>query len=91
MPGFDDGVCEAQDCVLIFEQGDVEGDVGTLPACIYEGALKVGTEDYPNMVSLPCNQAGSPIVLTLRLADDYRKIVVSGSRFSAQLKGEVEV
>ena len=89
--GFNEGVCEAQGCILVFEDGNVEGPVGTLPDYIYEGALKFGTEDRPNMIRLPCQVIGIPVVLTLSLADDYRKIVVAGSKLSVQLEGEVRL
>lgn len=88
-PGIDEGVCEAQDCTLAFKKGEAEGEVGELLAYILEGNLTIGATEHPNMIRLPC-QANSPVELTLHLADDYRRIVVSGMGLSFLFDGEVK-
>jgi hypothetical protein len=65
----------------------VEGDLGDLPAYIYQGSLTVGTLIKNNMVSIPADYSG-PASLRLMLSDDARIVTISGAGISIKPEGE---
>ena len=86
-PGIDDGIVLVQDLVVAVENGSVVGDIGDLPADIWDGDLKVGSQVFDNSIPLPCDMAG-PVALTLFLSPDNRRLVISGKRVTVTLLGE---
>ncbi len=64
----------------------VQGDVGNLPAYIYEGSLAVGTSTHDNMIAFPATSS-EVVRLSLMLSDDARVIVISGTAVVIQPEG----
>jgi hypothetical protein len=78
-PGIDAGSIFLQDLVLEFQCGRIGGEIGDLPADISDGDFQMGSQIFPNWISLPCEVAG-PVSLRLSLlSSDYREIAISGS------------
>jgi hypothetical protein len=65
----------------------VEGDVGDLPAYIYEGSLTVEAVVQDNMVPFPAVYSG-PVRLSLMLSDDARVVTIAGAGISIEPEGE---
>jgi hypothetical protein len=65
----------------------IMGEVGTLPAYVYEGSLTIGNTVLDNMIPFP---ASHHEIATLRimLADDARIIVLTGERISIEAEGD---
>jgi hypothetical protein len=63
-----------------FEVGTmtISGEIGELPAWIYEGSLKIGQSLFDNTVSFPAEHRG-PGSLTMTLSDDARELGVIGN------------
>jgi hypothetical protein len=57
----------------------VEGDIGPLPATIYEGSLVVGNSTQDNIVPFPASYA-EEFQLKMMLSDDARVVVVFWNR-----------
>jgi hypothetical protein len=55
----------------------VEGEVGDLPAYIYEGSLTIGTTIQDNLIPFPAEYSEA-VRLTMMLSDDARIVVISG-------------
>jgi len=65
----------------------VDGEVGDLPASIYEGSLAIGTSVQNNMLLFPAAYSDN-VRLRLMLSEDARVIVVSGTGVSIEPEGE---
>jgi hypothetical protein len=65
----------------------VEGEVGELPAYVYEGSLTFGPSIQDNMVPFPAAYS-EPVRLSMMLSDDARVIVISGKGISIEVEGE---
>ena len=65
----------------------VDGEVGELPAYIYEGSLTVGTSLQDNWIPFPASYSES-IRLSLMLSDDARVVIISGTGISIEPEGE---
>jgi hypothetical protein len=72
---------------FILEMMTTEGEIGSLPATIFEGSLVLDNSDHRNIVPLPLRTPGNA-TLTLMLADDARLIKVSGRSVSVEPEGE---
>lgn len=88
-PAFSPGEGGVQRIRIEMDAMMIEGDVGNLPACIYEGSLTVGTSIQDNMVPLPASYSEASR-LRLMLADDARVIVVSGAGVRIEPEGPFE-
>lgn len=88
LPGTDDGFGEAQDCTLVFSFGRIEGEIGELPTYVYSGELCICEALYQNLIDLPIDMRDAPVVLTLFLAHDNRKVEVLGRGLVIHLDGE---
>jgi hypothetical protein len=85
-PGAAPGEGGVQRIRLKFGSMSVDGEVGDLPASIFEGSLTVGASVQDNMVPFPATYSGA-VRLSLMLADDAREIVVSGIGLSIESEG----
>ena len=65
----------------------IKGEVGSLPAYVYEGSLTVGSTVQDNMVPFPASFSET-VVLRLMLSDDARIIVVSGATISIEAESD---
>ena len=89
IPGVDDGTGWVQDVVIDFQDGKLTGDLGNLPARIFDGELHIGSQIFPNMISLPCDIVG-PILLTLFVSPDNRRLVLFGDSMVVRPKEEAK-
>lgn len=55
----------------------VSGDIGELPARIYDGSLKVGQEILDNIIRFPATHKEA-ITLIMTLSEDARQVEISG-------------
>ena len=86
-PGWSAGEGGTQRIRVLIEDMVVEGELGELPAYIYEGSLTVGGSTQDNMVPFP--SAYTDIVrLSMMLSENARVVIVSGSGGSIQPEGE---
>ena len=86
-PGWSAGEGGTQRIRVLIEDMVVEGELGELPAYIYEGSLTVGGSTQDNMVPFP--SAYTDIVrLSMMLSENARVVIVSGSGVSIQPEGE---
>ena len=65
----------------------VEGEVGDLPADIFEGSLNLEETIQDNMVPFPATYS-EPARLSMMLSPDARVVVVAGSGISIEAEGE---
>jgi hypothetical protein len=65
----------------------VIGDVGDLPASIYDGSIVVGTSALDVLIPFPSNYSEA-VSITLTLLDNAREIVVSGVGLSIEAESE---
>ena len=86
-PGISPGEGGVQRLHMSMTMMTMTGEVGTLPATIYEGSLVLDGFDHDNIVPLPLQAAGNA-TLRLMLADDARRIHVSGRDISVEAVGE---
>jgi hypothetical protein len=64
----------------------VDGEIGNLPAYIYEGSLTIGTSIQDNMVPFPASYSEA-IRLRLMLSEDARVVIISGTGISIEPEG----
>ena len=88
-PGIDAGSGFVQNFVLEIEHGQIEGEAGTLPTNVLDGAVEIGSERSESVVTLPIDSSG-PVRLTLYLAPDNRRIAITGKRLSARAVSDAE-
>ncbi len=86
-PGIDNGSGWVQGVIIDFQNGTIAGNVGDLPAGIFDGDLQIGLQTFSNMIALPCDEVG-PIYLTLFLSPDNRRLVLSGDRLTIRPQEE---
>ena len=65
----------------------IKGEVGMLPAYVYEGSLTVGSSVQDNMVPFPASYPET-VRLNMMLSDDARIILISGKKISIEAEGE---
>ena len=65
----------------------VEGEVGELPAWIYDGSLAVGESLQDDLIPFPTAHSGS-VRLSMTLSDDARVITLSGIAVSIEPEGD---
>jgi hypothetical protein len=65
----------------------VEGEVGDLPAWIFEGSIGFGKSVQDNMVPFPAAYS-EPARISMTLSPDARVVVVAGSAISIEAEGE---
>jgi hypothetical protein len=82
-PGFDAGSGWIQAIALIFNAGAKEGIFPDFPADIWDGRLRIGSEQQQSLIPIPFHQAGEA-VLELRL-ENAETIRISGSRMALTL------
>ena len=86
-PGISNGEGGVQRIRLGVGVMEVEGEVGDLPACIYEGSVAIGTLVQDNMIPFPAKYSEA-VRITLMLAEDARVIVVSGIGLLIEAEGD---
>jgi hypothetical protein len=86
-PGVSPGEGGVQRIRMKMDAMTVEGDVGVLPAYVYEGSLTVGNSVQDNMVPFPAAYPET-VRLSMMLSDDARVILVSGKEISIEVEGE---
>jgi hypothetical protein len=86
-PGLSPGEGGVQRIRMKVEAMTVEGEVGELPAYIYEGSLAIGTSIQDNMVPFPAAYSQT-VRLSMMLSDDARVIVISGKGLSIEAEGK---
>jgi hypothetical protein len=88
-PGISPGEGGVQRVRITMEGMVVEGNVGELPAYVYEGSLMVGDCLQNNMVPFPVEYSTS-VCLKMMLSDDARVVAVSGKAAAIRSEGEFE-
>jgi hypothetical protein len=86
-PGVSKGEGGVQKVRLEMDEMELDGEVGDLPAYIYEGAIAIGESVQDNLISFPATYSGA-IRISLMLAEDARVIAVSGTRLSIEAESE---
>jgi len=86
-PGVSSGEGGIQRIRLKVKAMGVDGELGDLPACIYEGSIAIGNSVQDNMIPFPATYSEA-IRITLMLADDARVIVVYGVGLSINAESE---
>jgi len=86
-PGVSPGDGGLQRVRFSMEMMTTAGNVGSLPATIYEGSLALDNRNHDNVVPLPL-QAAENAILTLMLANDARVIHISGKTVFVEPEGE---
>jgi hypothetical protein len=86
-PGVSPGEGGVQRIRMKINAMTVEGDVGVLPAYVYEGSLTVGNAVQGNIVPFPAAYPET-VRLSMMLCDDARVILVSGKEISIEVEGE---
>jgi len=89
-PGVSPGEGGVQHIRMKMDAMTVEGDVGVLPAYVYEGSLTVGNSVQDNMVPFPAAYPET-VRLSMMLSDDARVILVSGKEISIEVEGEFRI
>ena len=77
-PGCAEGEGGIQRIRIAVKDMVVEGDLGELPAYVYEGSLEVGGTVFDNMIPFPRTYAATAR-LKMMLSDDARVVVISGT------------
>jgi len=86
-PGISPGEGGVQRVRISMDMMTTTGEMGSLPATIYEGSLALDDFEHDNIVPLPFQAVGNS-TLSLMLADDARTIHVSGKDISVEPVGE---
>jgi hypothetical protein len=86
-PGVSPGEGGVQRIRMKMDAVAVEGDVGVLPAYVYEGSLTVGNSVQDNMVPFPAAYPET-VRLSMMLSDDARVMLVSGKEISIEVEGK---
>src|ERR1700679_93737 len=76
-PGVASGEGGFQRIRFRFDGVSVDGEVGDLPAYIYEGSLVIGESVQENMVQFPMKSSDA-VRLSMMISEDARVIVVAG-------------
>lgn len=75
---------------IIIDAMTVNGEVGALPTCIYEGSLIMGTAAPENMIPLP-TESSEAVRLELTLEGDARTLLISGTGISVKPEGDFKL
>lgn len=86
-PGVSPGEGGSQRIRIKIGRISINGEVGTLPAEVYEGSLTLGSSVHDNIISFPASYAGT-VKLRMMLSDDARIVVVSGVGISIEAESE---
>ena len=86
-PGFSPSDSGVQRVRLEIAAMRVDGDVGPLPAYIYEGSLSIEDAIHDNVIAFPMRTNGRT-KLTVVLSDDARTVCVSGTGIAISAEGE---
>ena len=86
-PGVAPGEGGVQRIRINVDSMHVNGEVGSLPADIFEGSLTIGTSIQDNMVPFPASYSDT-FSLSMMLANDARVVVGSGKRLSIEPEGQ---
>jgi hypothetical protein len=86
-PGVASGEGGIQRIRFRFDGMSVDGEVGDLPAYIYEGSLVLDKSVQENMVQFPMTTSEA-VRLSMMLAEDARVIIVSGIGLSIESEGK---
>jgi hypothetical protein len=86
-PGISPGEGGVQRIRMKFSAMAIEGNVGLLPSYVYEGSLTIGSTVLNNIVPFPTSSCETAL-LCMRLSDDARVVVVSGSTISIETESE---
>jgi hypothetical protein len=86
-PGISPGDGGVQRIRIKVEGMTIEGEVGALPAYVYEGSLVVGADTQDNMIPFPVVYT-EPVRLSMMLGDDARVVVASGKGLSIEPESE---
>jgi hypothetical protein len=84
-PGVDAGKGWAQDLMLVFDSGTLEGSITEWPAVLHDGTLEIDGEANENIIPIPLDRKGN-IQLTLEPNSDGT-IVVRGDGVRLKLDG----
>jgi len=85
-PGVSPGEGGVQRIRMKIEGMTIQGDMGGLPAYIYEGSLAIGAS-VQGMIPIPAVYSDT-VRLSMTLSDDARVVTVLGSRISIESEGE---
>ncbi len=85
-PGLSAGEGGMQRVRITIESMTTTGEIGSLPATIYDGSLTVGDTSVNELLPLPSVYEGY-LSLTLTLADDARTVSVAGRSASITPEG----
>ena len=83
-PGVDAGKGWAQDLMLVFDSGTLEGSITEWPAVLYDGTLEIDGEANENIIPIPLDRKGN-IQLTLKPSFKDDPIVVRGNHVHLEL------
>ena len=86
-PGISPGEGGVQRIRMKIDAMTIKGEVGMLPAYVYEGSLTVGSSVQDNMVPFPASYPET-VRLNMMLTDDARIILISGKKISIEAEGE---
>jgi hypothetical protein len=86
-PGVAAGECGVQRIRMKLEGMSIEGDVGGLPAYVYEGSLTIGSLVQDNIIPIPAHHSDS-VRLRMMLFDEARVVTVLGCGISIEPEGE---
>ena len=86
-PGISHGEGGVQRIRMKIDAMTIKGEVGMLPAYVYEGSLTVGSSVQDNMVPFPASYPET-VRLNMMLSDDARIILISGKKISIEAEGE---
>jgi hypothetical protein len=86
-PGVTSGEGGVQRIRIRVEGMTVEGEVGSLPADIFEGSVKFAQTTHDNIVPFPASYS-EPVRLSMMLSPDARIVVVAGTGISFEAEGE---
>lgn len=86
-PGVAPGEGGVQRVRINLETMKIDGEVGDLPAYIYEGSITIGSSIQDNLIPFPASYSESAR-LSMMLSEDARVVVVSGSQLSIEPEGE---
>jgi hypothetical protein len=86
-PGISPGEGGVQRIRMRFGAMTIKGEVGPLPAYVYEGSVTVGINVQDNLIPFPVSSSESA-ALRMMLSDDARIIVVNGVTISIEAESD---
>ncbi|MGF1614478.1 MAG: hypothetical protein ACFCVA_11375 [Gammaproteobacteria bacterium] len=89
VPGVDASTLWKQGSVLVFQDGEIEGELTALPATLAGGKFTANCLSYVDMIPLPLDSAGS-IRLVITFVDRQEQFAISGSHVRLTLLGHAQ-